>query len=147
MVQLVDQNAHADQQFETFYTFCLHPPMLPAPPAKPPIHWVPAPLPALAPAPVIQDPAPWAPEAVSPAKISMGVPMDIDAARRNGAVPPSMCHHCRKPRHWACSCLVGLNVRYLLADKQDALIMELLAAKDASGVPSPKAMDRTEDGE
>ena len=74
--------------------------------------------------------------------------MDIDTARRKGGVPPSMCHCYGKPGHWACSCPKGLNVRYLSADKQDALIMELLAAKDATGVPSPKVMDRTsEDGE
>ena len=49
---------------------------------------------------------------------------------------------------WACSCSEGLNVRYLSANEQDMLIMELLAAKDAAGVPSPEVMDRTsEDGE
>ena len=69
--------------------------------------------------------------------------MDIDTARRKGGVPLSVCHHCRKPRHWACSCLEGLDVHYLSANKQDALIMELLAAKDAAGIPFPEAMDRT----
>ena len=74
--------------------------------------------------------------------------MDIDATRRKGGVPPSMCCYCEKPRHWACSCLEGLDMYYLSANKQDALIMELLAAKDAAGVPSPKVMDRaSEDGE
>ena len=74
--------------------------------------------------------------------------MDIDAARRKGGVPPSMCCHCEKPGHWAHSCLEGLDVRYLSANKWDVLIMELLAAKDAAGVPSSKVMDRTlEDGE
>ena len=74
--------------------------------------------------------------------------MDIDTARRKGGVPPSVCCHCGKPRHWACSCLEGLDVHYLSADKWDVLIMELLAAKDAAGVLSPKVMDRvSEDGE
>ena len=74
--------------------------------------------------------------------------MDIDAARRKGGVPPSVCRHCGKPGHWACSCLEGLDVHYLSANKQDTLIMELLAAKDAAGVPSPEMMERTsEDGE
>ena len=74
--------------------------------------------------------------------------MDIDAARRKGGVPPSVCRCCGKAGHWAHSCLKGLDVRYLSANKWDALIMELLAAKDAAGVPSPKVADRTlEDGE
>ena len=39
-------------------------------------------------------------------------------------------------------------MRYLSANKQDALIMELLAAKDMAGIPSPETMDRMlEDGE
>ena len=76
------------------------------------------------------------------------MPIDIDTARRKGGVPPSVCRCCRKPRHWACSYLEGLNVRFLSANKWDTLIMELLAAKDAAGVPSPEVMDRTlEDGE
>ena len=74
--------------------------------------------------------------------------MDIDTARRKGGIPPSVCCCCGKPGHWACSCPEGLNVRYLSANEWDVLIMELLAAKDAAGVPSPKVMDRTsEDGE
>ena len=74
--------------------------------------------------------------------------MDIDAARRKGGVPASVCCYCRKPRHWAHSCLEGLDVCYLSADKQDVLIMELLAAKDAAGIPSPEVMNKTsEDGE
>ena len=77
----------------------------------------------------------------------MGVPMDINTARRKGGVPSFVCRHCGKPGHWACSYLEGLDVCYLSADKQDTLIMELLAAKDVSGVHSLKVMDRTEDGE
>ena len=73
----------------------------------------------------------------------MGVPIDIDATRKKGGVPPSVCCHCGKPGHWACSCPKGLDVRYLSANKRDALIMELLAAKDAAGVPFPKVIDRT----
>ena len=74
--------------------------------------------------------------------------MDINTARRKGGVPPSVCRYCGKPGHWARSCPEGLNVRYLSADKQDVLNIELLAVKDAAGVPSPKVMDRTlENGE
>ena len=69
--------------------------------------------------------------------------MDIDTARRRGGVPPSVCCHCGKPRHWA---LEGLNVCYLSANEWDALIMELLAAKDAAGVPSPEVIDRMSEG-
>ena len=74
--------------------------------------------------------------------------MDIDAARRKGGVPPSVCHCCGKPGHWAHSCPKGLDVCYLSANKWDALMMKLLAAKDAASVPSPEVMERTlEDGE
>ena len=38
-------------------------------------------------------------------------------------------------------------MHYLSANEQDMLIMELLAAKDTSSIPSPKAMDSKEDGE
>ena len=73
--------------------------------------------------------------------------MDIDTTRSKGGVPPSMCRCCRKSGYWACSCPEGLNMHYLSANKQDMLIIELLAAKDASSIPSPKAMDSKEDGE
>ena len=74
--------------------------------------------------------------------------MDINTARRIGGVPPSVYHHCGKLGHWAYSCLEGLDVCYLSINKWDALIMELLAAKDTTGIPSPKVMDRTlEEGE
>ena len=74
--------------------------------------------------------------------------MDIGAARRKGGVPPLVCRCCGKPGHWARSCPEGLDVRYLSANEEDALIMELLPAKDAAGVPFPEVMDRTsEDGE
>ena len=74
--------------------------------------------------------------------------MDIDAARRKGGVPPFMCCYCGKSGHWARNCLEGLDVCYLSANKRDMLIMELLAAKDAAGIPSPEVMDRTsEEGE
>ena len=134
---IVDQNAHANQQFEAFHTFwsCL---LMPStPPTKPPVYWALAILPVPAAAPAIQGPAPWAPAV---AKISIGVPIDIDTARREGGVPTSMCCHCRKPRHWACSCMEGLDMCYLLVNKQHVLIMEL--PKDAIGVLSPEVMDR-----
>ena len=39
-------------------------------------------------------------------------------------------------------------MRYLSADKEDALIMELLSVKDAAGIPSSEVMDRMlEEGE
>ena len=74
--------------------------------------------------------------------------MDIDAAQRKGGVSVSACYQCRKPGHWACSCPEGLSICYLSADKQDMLIIELLAAKDAAGIPSLEVVDRVlEDGE
>ena len=73
----------------------------------------------------------------------MGLPIDIDTVKRKRGVSLSMCCHCGKPGHWACSYLEGLNVCYLSANKQDMLIIELLATMNASGIPSPEVTDRT----
>ena len=50
---LVDQNAYTNQQFEAFHAYwpCLL--MLPTPPAKPPVYWALALLPASVAAPAI----------------------------------------------------------------------------------------------
>ena len=53
-----------------------------------------------------------------------------------------MCCQCKKPGHWAHSCLEGLDMHYLSTNKQDVLIMELLATKDAVSVPSLESIDR-----
>ncbi|KAG6822575.1 hypothetical protein H0H92_013331, partial [Tricholoma furcatifolium] len=124
IVRLIDQNAYADRQFESSHPSKLCPS---APPA-------PAPLQALAP-PVRAPAAPLA----AP-KLSMGVPMDIDAARRKGTLPASVCHCCGKPGHWARDCPEGFGVRYLSSEERGVLITELLAAEDAAGVPSPEIL-------
>ena len=54
----------------------------------------------------------------------------------------SLCAATGKPGHWACSCLEGRNVCYLLADKQDMLIIELMAAKDVTDGLSLEVMNR-----
>ena len=65
--------------------------------------------------------------------------MNIYTARRKGGVPASACCCFEKPGHWASE---GLDICYLFVNKQGMLIMELLATKDAVGVPSAKMVDR-----
>ena len=90
--------------------------MLPTP-SKPPIYWALALLPVSTAAPILHGPAPWAPAAALLAKISMGVPIDIDATRSKGGDPSSVYHYYGKPGHWARSCPEGLNVHYLSTNK------------------------------
>ena len=44
---------------------------------------------------------------------------------------------CRKPGYFVHYYLQGLEVQYLLPAEQEELLMQLLAAKDATGTPSP----------
>ncbi|KAG6824980.1 hypothetical protein H0H92_005244 [Tricholoma furcatifolium] len=118
IARLIDQNAYADRQFELLHPSKLCPSAPPAPIPKLAVRWLPAPAQLQALAPPVRAPA--AP--VAAPKLSMGVPMDIDAARRKGPLPTSVCRCCGKPGHWA------------------LLITELLATEDAAGVPSPEIL-------
>ncbi|KAG6823985.1 hypothetical protein H0H92_008392 [Tricholoma furcatifolium] len=136
IARLIDQNAYVDRQFESSHPSKLHPLAPPAPAPKLAVRWLPAP--ALLQALVPSVRAPAAP--VAAPKLSVGVPMDINAARRKGPLPASVCHRCGKPGHWARDCPDGFDVRYLSSDERGALIAELLAAEDIAGVPSPEIL-------
>ncbi|KAG6873495.1 hypothetical protein C0993_001393, partial [Termitomyces sp. T159_Od127] len=62
--------------------------------------------------------------------------MDVDAARQHHATP-LLCRQCKKPGHVAWHCPLGMEVCYLSTAEQEELLLQLLAAKDAAGAPSP----------
>ncbi|KAG6869957.1 hypothetical protein C0995_015953, partial [Termitomyces sp. Mi166 len=65
-----------------------------------------------------------------------GIPMEVDTSCQHASTP-LLCHHCKKPSHFVCYCPQGLEVRYLSSSEQEELLLQLLAAKDASGDSSP----------
>ncbi|KAG6881797.1 hypothetical protein C0995_000585, partial [Termitomyces sp. Mi166 len=67
-----------------------------------------------------------------------GIPMEVNASCQHASTP-LLCHCCKKPGHFARYCPQGLEVRYLSPSEQEELLLQLLAAKDASGDPSPDA--------
>ncbi|KAG6892076.1 hypothetical protein C0995_005630 [Termitomyces sp. Mi166 len=67
-----------------------------------------------------------------------GIPMEVDASHQRASTS-LLCRRCKKPSHFACYCPQGLEVHYLSPSEQEELLLQLLAAKDASGDPSPDA--------
>ncbi|KAG6884070.1 hypothetical protein C0992_007078, partial [Termitomyces sp. T32_za158] len=67
-----------------------------------------------------------------------GVPMDVDASHQHAALP-LLCRRWGAPGHFARRCPLGLEVRFLATEKQEELLLQLLAARDSVGVPSPNA--------
>ncbi|KAG5348759.1 hypothetical protein C0989_008448 [Termitomyces sp. Mn162] len=61
-----------------------------------------------------------------------GILMDVDVAQQLCAAP-LLCQRCKKPGHFAWHCPLGLEVHYLSAAEQKELLLQLLAAKDATG--------------
>ena len=101
----------------------------------------PAPFRAVLPAPPAAYPASRAFSSVPPApapsrSLPAGIPMDVDASWQRSSTP-LLCCRCGKPGHFARYCPQGLEVRYLSPAEQEELLMQLLAAKDVAGVPSP----------
>ncbi|KAG6867092.1 hypothetical protein C0995_005688, partial [Termitomyces sp. Mi166 len=68
----------------------------------------------------------------------LGIFMEVDASCQR-ALTPLLCCHCKKPSHFACYCPQGLEVHYLSPSEQEELLLQLLAAKDTLGDPSPDA--------
>ncbi|KAG5334185.1 hypothetical protein C0989_004159 [Termitomyces sp. Mn162] len=80
-------------------------------------------------------PAPaLAPAAPAACPLPPGIPMDVDMAQQLH-VAPLLCQRCKKPRHFAWYCPLGLEVCYLSAAEQEELLLQLLAAKDTAGAP------------
>ncbi|KAG6882771.1 hypothetical protein C0992_010712 [Termitomyces sp. T32_za158] len=65
--------------------------------------------------------------------------MDVDASRQRVAFP-LLCQRCGAPGHFARHCPLGLEVRFLALEEQEELLLQLLAARDSAGVPSPNAV-------
>ncbi|KAF5376260.1 hypothetical protein D9615_008526 [Tricholomella constricta] len=99
-----------------------------------------APAPAPAPAP----PAPRAPVAPAPRPIPQGIPMDVDRMRDRVAPADDHCFRCKKKGHYSRDCPLRWDVRHMLDDELEALIMERLARKDAVPAdPTPSSADAT----
>ena len=90
-------------------------------------------LPAAYPAPCAFSSALPAPPLPRP--LPAGIPMDIDASWQCFSTP-LLCYKCRKLSHFVHYCSQGLEVWYLSLVEQEELLMQLLAVKDATGMPS-----------
>ena len=76
----------------------------------------------------------FAPAPAPSRSLPAGVPMDVDASWQRSSTP-LLCRRCGKPGHFAHYCSQGLEVCYLSPTEQEELLMQLLAAKDAAGMP------------
>ncbi|KAG5348969.1 hypothetical protein C0989_006830 [Termitomyces sp. Mn162] len=90
--------------------------------------------PALA-SPQVAAAPPFMPYAASLHSLLQEVPMDVDASCQWSSTP-LLCQCCGKAGHFACYCPQGLEVCYLSALEQKELLIQLLAAQDATGTPS-----------
>ena len=62
---------------------------------------------------------------------SMGVPMDVDAARKARSLPPRGCYRCGDANHVVQDCPHHMDVHQLTTEQWKELIEDLLALKDA----------------
>jgi len=62
---------------------------------------------------------------------SMGVPMDVDVARKARSLPPRGCYQCGDANHIVQDCPHCLDVCQLTIEQREELIKDLLALKDA----------------
>ncbi|KAG5349410.1 hypothetical protein C0989_004082 [Termitomyces sp. Mn162] len=65
----------------------------------------------------------------------LGILMDVNATKQLHTALP-LCQRCQKPGHFAWHCPLGLEVCYSSVAEQEELLLQLLAAKDATGAPS-----------
>jgi len=80
-------------------------------------------LPLALPPPVTPKPLPISP--------SMGVPIDVDVARKARSLPPRGCYQCGDANHVVQDCPHCLDICQLTTEQREELIEDLLALKDA----------------
>ncbi|KAG5341544.1 hypothetical protein C0989_009617 [Termitomyces sp. Mn162] len=77
------------------------------------------------------------PSHVAPlSSLPQGVPMDVDASQQQSSTL-LLCQCCGKAGHFPCYCPQELEVCYLTASEQEELLIQLLAAQDATRTPYP----------
>ncbi|KAG6896749.1 hypothetical protein C0993_008126 [Termitomyces sp. T159_Od127] len=77
----------------------------------------------------------WLPVTPAPQPLPSGISMDVDAAWQHHPAL-LLSQQCKKPRHFARHCPLGLEVHYLSTAEQEELLLQLLAAKDTTRAPS-----------
>jgi len=90
-------------------------------------------LPHAPPPPVTPKPLPTTP--------SMGVPMDVDVARKARSLSLRGCYRCGDANHVVQDCPHRLDIRQLTTEQREELIEDLLALKDAvraTGAPDSR---------
>jgi len=61
----------------------------------------------------------------------MGVPIDVDAARKARSLPPRGCYRCGNANYVVWDCPHCMDVHKLTMEQQEELIEDLLVLKDA----------------
>ncbi|KAF5383726.1 hypothetical protein D9615_003683 [Tricholomella constricta] len=74
--------------------------------------------------------------------LPQSIPMDVDRMRDRVAPADDHCFRCKKKGHFSRDCPLRWDVRHMLDDKLEVLIMERLACKDAvSADQTPSSAD------
>ena len=67
----------------------------------------------------------------------MGVPIDVDAARKARSLPPRGCYRCGDANYVVWDCPHHMDIRQLTTEQQEELIEDLLALKDTVPIEEP----------
>ena len=90
-------------------------------------------LPLAPPPPVILKPPPITP--------SMGVPMDVNAARKARSLPLRGCYRCENANHVVWDCPHCMDVHQLTMEQWEELIEDLLVLKDAVPIKESRPLE------
>ena len=66
-----------------------------------------------------------------PSAPSIGVPMDVNAARKTRSLPPQGCYRCGDANHVVRDCPHPMDICQLTSEQREELIEDLLTLKDA----------------